>query len=192
VDQTLLVSDFGEIEGKVVSALSRAQIPITAVDWNWVPQLDESQLIVVTPLVDSRGPRETYARVLKALTVAGVYQSIPIRKLFVKSPDDPVAQKVIKELKETREGSIHIVRDATRNGALQYTMVFAPYVGSGGPIPSKRFSGNDGLREFLEKRLSIDRYHIDQALSELIQKQSTTIVNVQLSLRRAKKLNLAA
>jgi len=192
VDQTLLVSDFGEIEGKVVSALSRAQIPITAVDWNWVPQLDESQLIVVTPLVDSRGPRETYARVLKALTVAGVYQSIPIRKLFVKSPDDPVAQKVIKELKETSEGSIHIVRDATRNGALQYTMVFAPYVGSGGPIPSKRFSGNDDLREFLEKRLSIDRYHIDQALSELIQKQSTTIVNVQLSLRRAKKLNLAA
>lgn len=192
MDQTLLVNDFGEIEGKVVSALSRAQIPITAVDWNWVPQLEESQLIVVTPLVDSRGPRETYARILKALTVAGVYQSIPIRKLFVKSPDDPVAQKVIKELKETSEGSIHIVRDATRNGALQYTMVFAPYVGSGGPIPSKLFSGNDDLREFLEKRLSIDRYHIDQALSELIQKQSTTIVNVQLSLRRAKKLNLAA
>jgi hypothetical protein len=192
VDQTALVNSDIEIEGKVVSALSRAQIPVTAVDWNWVPQLEESQLIVVTPLVDTRGPRETYARILEALSIAGVYQSIPIRKLFVKSPSDPVAQRLIEDLKRTSEGSIHIVSNTTKTGAVQYAVVFAPYVGSGGAIPSKHLMGNDELRVFLEKRLGIDPYVVDQALAELTQRRSATIFNVQLSLRRAKKLNLAA
>jgi hypothetical protein len=192
VDQTSLVNSDIEIEGKVVSALSRAQIPVTAVDWNWVPQLEESQLIVVTPLVDTRGPRETYARILEALSIAGVYQSIPIRKLFVKSPSDPVAQRLIEDLKRTSEGSIHVVSNTTRTGAVQYAVVFAPYVGSGGAIPSKHLMGNAQLRVFLEKRLGIDPYMVDQALAELTQRRSATIFNVQLSLRRAKRLNLAA
>ena len=190
MDQTPLVNS--DIEGKVVSALSRAKIPVSAVDWNWVPDLEESQLIVVTSLVDTRGPRETYARILKALSVAGVYKSVPIRKLFVKSPDDPVARKLIEELKQTSEGSIHIVRDRTTNGVPHYTLVFAPYVGSGGAIPSKRLSGNADVRDFLEKRLGIHAYVVDQALAELAQTDSATIFNVRLSLKQAKKLNLAA
>jgi hypothetical protein len=190
VDQTPLVNS--GIEGKVVSALSRAKMPVSAVDWNWVPDLEESQLIVVTSLVDTRGPRETYARILKALSVAGVYKSVPIRKLFVKSPDDPVARKLIEELKQTSEGAIHIVRNTTKNGVPQYTLVFAPYVGSGGPIPSKGLTGDTELRDFLEKRLGIHLFDVERAVADLAQTDSATIFNVQLSLRRAKKLNLAA
>ena len=192
MDQTPLVTSDIDIQGKVVSALSRAQIPITAVDWNWVPQLNESQLIVVTPLVDTRGPRETYARILDALTAAGVYQSIPIRKLFVKSPGDPVAQKLIEELKRTSEGSIHIEKNVTINGLPQYSLVFAPYVGSGGAIPSRHLSGDRDLHVFLERQVGVHSYVADQALAELARSGSVTIPNVQLSLRRAKKLNLAA
>ena len=48
MDQTPLVNSDIEIEGKLVSALSRARVPVTAVDWNWVPQLEESQLVVDT------------------------------------------------------------------------------------------------------------------------------------------------
>jgi hypothetical protein len=192
VDQTALVNSDIEIEGKVVLALSRAQIPVTAVDWNWVPQLKESQLIVVTSLVTTRGPRETYGRILRALSESGVYQSVPIRKLFVKSPEDPIAQKLIEELKRTSEGSIRIVRNTARNGTPQYTVVFAPYIGSGGPIPAKSLSGNAELRSFLEKRIGIHLYDVDRAVAELAQTDSTTIFNVQLSVRRAKKLNLAA
>jgi hypothetical protein len=191
MDQTSLVNDV-EIEAKVVSALSRAQIPVTAVDWNSAAPLEKPQLIVVTPLVDTRGPRDTYARIFEALSNAGVYQSTPIRNLFVKSPADPDAKDLIAELKRMSEGSIHITRDNTRNGAPKYSLVLAPYVGSGGAIPSNRFAGNDQLRVFLEKRLGIDPSGVAQALSELSQKGSATIVNVQLSLRRAKKLKLAA
>ena len=68
MDQTPLVDSDLKIEGEVVSALSSAQIPVTAVDWSWVPQLGESQLIVVTRLVDKQGPREAYTRILLSIT----------------------------------------------------------------------------------------------------------------------------
>jgi hypothetical protein len=153
MDQTPLVNS--EVEGKVVSALSRAKIPVSAVDWNRAPDREESQLLVVTSLVDTKGTRETYLRIFKALSVAGVYKSVPITKLLVKSPNDPIARKLIEELKQSSEGSVHIVRNRVKNGTSQYNLVFAPYVGSGGAIPSKGLSGDADLREFLEKRLGI-------------------------------------
>jgi hypothetical protein len=192
MDQTPLVNSDIEIEGKLVSALSRARVPVTAVDWNWVPQLEESQLVVVTPLVDTLGPRATYARILEALSLAGLYQSMPIRKLLVKSPGDPASMKLIAELKRSSYGAIYIVRDANKSGGPQYILVFAPYVGSGRAIPSKRLAGNSDLRHFLEKRIGIRPFAVDQALAELAKTGSTTIFNVQLSQRRLKKLDLAA
>lgn len=192
MDKAALVTSDLEIEGLVIAALSRARIPVTAVEWNWVPQLYEWQLVVVTSLHDTKGPREAYARIIEALSVAGVYQSIPIRKLFVKSPDDPFAQELVRQLKMTTEGTIHIVRNTPGVNAPDYSVVFAPYVGSGGAIPSVRLQGEEELRDFLERRIGILPYAIDQALSQLTQKGSASIFNVQLNLRRAKKLNLAA
>lgn len=192
MDKTPLVANDFDIEGRVVSALSKAQIPVTAVDWDWVPQLEEWQLIVVTSLHDTRGPREAYARILEALLVAGVYQSIPLRKLFVKSPRDPAAQKLVQELKLTTEGNIHITRHTEANGRQQYSVVYAPYVGSGGAIPSKRLEGDDELRVFLQKHLGIHPYTVDKVLLDLTRMPNATVSNVQMSLRRAKRLNLAA
>jgi hypothetical protein len=192
VDKAPLVDNDLQIEVSVVSALSHARIPVTAVDWSWVPQLDEHQLIVVTSLYDTRGPREAYARILEALSAAGVYQSVPIRKLFVKSPEDPVAQQLVQELRFITEGSIHIVKGMQPNGRPQYSVVFAPYVGSGGAIPSKNLVSEEELRFFLETSLGIDRYYVNHSISELEHKSNTSIFHVQLSLRRAKQLNLAA
>ncbi len=128
MDQATLVNSDIEIEGKVVSALSRAKLPVAAVDWNWAPQLNGWQLIVVSRWVEERGPREVYARILDALSHAEVYRSIPIRKLVVKSPSDPVAQQLMDELKRLTEGSIHIVRNGTARDMSEYNLVFAPYI----------------------------------------------------------------
>jgi hypothetical protein len=192
VDKAALVANDLEVEGLVIAALSRAQIPVTAVEWNWVPQLHEWQLVVVTSLHDTKGPREAYARIIEALSSAGVYQSIPIRKLFVKSPEDPFAQELVRQLKLTTEGTIHIVRNAPGVSHPQYSVVFAPYLGTGGAIPSVRLQDDEELRSFLEKRLEIPPYVVSQALTELAQKGNASIFNVQLNLRRARRLNLAA
>jgi hypothetical protein len=118
--ETLVENDF-EVEGAVVSALSRAQIPVTAVDWKWVSELGEWQLIVVTRLHDQDGPNAAYRQILDALSKAGWYNSFPIRRLFVKSPQDPVAQALVQELKHNVEGSVHINRRLNE----PYTVVFA-------------------------------------------------------------------
>lgn len=192
MDKAALVASDLEIEGLVIAALSRTRIPVTAVEWNWDPQLHEWQLVVVTSLRDTKGPREAYARIIEALSVAGIYQSIPIQKLFVKSPEDPFAQELVRQLKMTTEGSIHILKEPPRVNTSGYSVVFAPYLGSGGAIPSVRLQGEEELSDFLERRVGILPYAIDQALSQLPQKGSASIFNVQLNLRRAKKLNLAA
>jgi len=194
MDKAALVTKDLEVEGLLIAALRHAQIPVTAVDWNWVPQLGEWQLIVVTPLYDTKGPREAYARINKALSLAPVYQSIPvpIRRLFVKSPEDPFAQELIRQLKLTTEGTIHILKHSSKNGRVQYSPVFAPYLGKGGPIPSATFEGEAELRSFLEKRVGILPYAVDQAVSHLQQRGRASIFNVQLNLRQARKLKLAA
>jgi hypothetical protein len=191
MDHAALVKRDIEI-GKIVSALSLAKIPVTALDWDQEPELDKLQLTVVTRLVDQRAPREAYARILDALSKAGVYDSISILQLRARSPEDPIAKQLMDELKMIAEGSVHIVRNKTRNRIPEYTLVFAPYLGSGGPIPGKHLKGNAELREFLEGPLRIRRYVVDPALVELEQTDSTTIFNVQISRRQAKRLNLAA
>jgi hypothetical protein len=191
VDKAALVANDLEIEGLVVEALSRAKIPVTAVDWIWVPQFEASQLVIVTSLHDTKGPREAYARIFEALSLAGVYQSIPIREIFVISPEDPLAQELVRQLKLTTEGTIHISR-TIEEGRAHYSLVFTPYLGKGGAVPSVRLNGDEQLRSFLEKRLGILPYVVDQAIGQLTQKGTASIFNVQLNLRRAKKLNLAA
>jgi hypothetical protein len=123
--------------------------------------------------------------------VAGVYQSIPIREIYVIGPQDPLAQELARQLKSITEGTIHV--STTRdNGRTAYSVVFTPYLGRGGAIPSVRFKDDNELRTFLEKRLAILPYVVDRILDQLSQKGTASIFNVPLSLRRAKKLNLAA
>jgi hypothetical protein len=192
VDKEALVASDIEIEGAIIAALSRAQIPVTAVDWNWVPQLDEWQLIVVTSLHDTKGPHQAYSRIIAALSDAGIYQNVPIRRLFVKSPEDPVSKKLVQEIKTTGGGSIHITRDVMNGGRQQYSVVFAPYSGSGGAIPSVRLEDDQKLRDFLGKRIGVASYLIDQAFSQFATKGTASIFNIRLSLRRAKTLKLVA
>ena len=193
VKASLVVRDL-EVEGLVVAALSRARIPVTAVavDRDRIEDLDEWQLIVVTSLLDTKGPREAYSRILEALSSAGVYQAVPFRKIFAKSPGDPAAKRLVQELKSMTEGSIHIIQDKRPNTNQQYSMVFAPYSGSGGPIPSVPLVGEVRLRQFLAGRLGIDAYAIEEAFAQLSRKGSASIFNVQLNPRRARRLKLVA
>jgi hypothetical protein len=192
MDKEILVANGDlEIEGLVVQALSQRQIPVTAVDWVWVPQFEAAQLVVVTDLYDSKGPLEANARILEALHLAGVYQRFAIRELYVMSPSDPLAQELVRQLRTISEGTIHISR-ANGRGAPGYSIVFTPYLGRGGPIPSVWLGDENELRVFLEQRLRIAPNTIDQAVLQLQQKKYTSIFNVQMNLRRAKKLHLAA
>jgi len=96
-----------------------------------------------------------------------------------------------RDLKDRTEGSIHIRSDRKSHSAHHYSVIFAPYTGRGGAVPSRHFQALDRLRSFLEDDLYISRSSVDEALSELERKGSSSILNVQLTRKELKKLALA-
>jgi hypothetical protein len=124
------------------------------------------------------------------LQQAGIYQDVPIRRLVVRSPQDPVVKYLERDLRAQTEGTIHIVASKKTN-QVQYSIVFAPFTGPGGALPSKTILGADELRQFLEEHLNISKSEIDEALSALNRKESASIFHVRLTKREAKSLGLA-
>ena len=186
MDKTTLVRKDIEIEGSVLAALSMAKIPVTLLDLNYVSQIDEWQLIIATPWYDSRGPRESYSRIFQALQDAGIYEDIPTRRLFLKSPDDPLVKALRRDIENKTEGSIRILKDKHR-----YRVTFAPYAGPGGAIPARHFQDLAKLRSFLKENLYISPSSVDEAVAELERKGSASIFNIQLTRKELKRLELA-
>jgi hypothetical protein len=59
-------------------------------------------------------------------------------------------------------------------------------------VPAKRITGLGDLRRFLEERLHIGKTAVvEEALPELERKGSTSIFNVQLTNKTAKRFGLA-
>ncbi len=190
MDQATLVRSDVETGGLVLEALSRAKIPVSLFEWNYAPQLDEWQLIVATPWYDSKGLYEANSRVLKALQDAGIYSIVPIRRLSVRSPNDPLVKSLGQEIKVQNEGVIHILRHNGSSPIGQFAVIFSPFAGPGGAVPAKRLSGTDELRDFLDRRLHIFPSLIDEALADLARKGNASIPNVRLTIRDAKRLGL--
>jgi len=191
VDKTTLVRSDSDLNALVQVALSRAKVPVTLCVLDYVPQLDEWQLIVATPWYDSRGPHEANAKVISALLDQGFYSDVPIRRVYVRSPQDPIVRSLELELKTQTEGTIHVVASTKQDGRKQYSVVFAPYIGPGGAMPAMNFSGPDQLRAFLEKRLRIDRSTVDEAINRLEHRRVASIFHVLLTKREVKNLGLA-
>lgn len=190
MDKATLVKRDIEVEGLVTTALSREGVRITLVDWQYIPQLDEWQLVIATPLYDKNGPRNANVAVVTALQRAGVYDDIPMRRIFVKSSQDPSVRELEREARLLTEGTVHVV-DFGRNGENDYSVTYTPYAGQGGPIPARRFHSADDLRVFLEDQLQIHRSSVEEALSDLRRLKSASLPSVGFTLRQAKKLGLA-
>jgi hypothetical protein len=190
VDKTAVVRSDLETRGLIQNALSLAAIPVTLVDVDYIPQLGEWQIFVATPLYDSKGPKEANRRVIKAFQDVGVYQGVPIRRVFVKSPNDSTVKELEAAVKEKREGAIHIL-ESSRSKSERYSVIFAPFAGPGGAVPSRRFDSLENLRAFLEEEIGVSRSSVDEAFSDIRREHSASIFNVHLTRREAKKLFLA-
>src|SRR5437868_5570376 len=95
---TLVNSDI-EIGRRIVAALTRASIPVTVYLWAFIPQLQEWQFMVATPLIDTKGPLAAYGEVNKALQREKVFEDVPSRRIFLKSPNDRTLKSLEKESK---------------------------------------------------------------------------------------------
>jgi len=188
VDKATLVRSDIDILGRVMLALSRSRIPVTLCDLNYVPQLDEWQLVIATPWYDTKGPHEAFAKVVSALQNDGIYSEVPIRRVFVKSPEDALVRAIAQETRTKTEGVIHIVDYKKPNNGNLYSLVFSPFTGPGGAVPSVRIMGEQQLRSFLENRVHVGIRQVDETLRELRLKGNAFIPHIQLTKRQAKAL----
>jgi len=201
-----------EIGRRIVAALTRANVPVTVYLWALVSE--EWLFIIATPLVDSRGPLAAYDQVNRALQRAGVLADVPRQMIFLMSPNDPELRVLEKQSKAMPQeafrvvnasiagrfvedaylytGSIHIVQLENSRGIVprKYSVIYAPYSGPGGAVPSLEFEGIESVREFLTSKLHIDRFAADVTLKELSERRSVSIPNVQLKTQELRRLGL--
>jgi hypothetical protein len=185
MDQAVLVKD-RDIGAKVMEALNRANIPASFVDWTYVPELEEWQLIIASPWFDSKGPLTTNRALVDAFQKANIYEDVPMRRVFLRSPSDPLVKRAERKAKVNNEGFLHILRHEARNTPT-YSVVFAPTAGPGGAVPARRISSLDELKIFLTEDLGLRLSAVDEALDELKRKGASSIFPVSLTTRQMKK-----
>ena len=208
-----LVNNDIEIGRRIVAALTRASIPVTVYLWAFIPQLQEWQFMVATPLVDTKGPLAAYGEVNKALQKEGVFEDIPLRRIFLKSPDDRVLKSLERESRAIPQEAFRVVNEqiagnfvedayvysgslditesenTPRGTSSTYWVTYAPYSGPGDSTVVVR--GLDSLRELLLSKLHFSRGVVESALGELSAKKRSSIPNVQLRARDLKRLSPA-
>jgi hypothetical protein len=211
---TLVNSDI-EIGRQIVAALTRANLPVTVYLWAFVPQLQEWQFIVATPLVDSKGPLAAYSEVNKVLRKEGVFDDAPLRRIFLRSPNDRVLKTLERESRVVPQesfrvvneqiagnfiedayvyhGSIDIVAVENSRGVVPntYSVIYFPYLGPGGAVPSRRIEGGENLKDFLEVKIRLRKDVVDSAVKELSESGSASVPNLQLRSQELKRLGLA-
>lgn len=208
----LVDRDLG-IGRRVLSALARAHIPVTVAFWAYVPQATEWQLFIGTPLVDSKGHKSAYQQVLRTLQSEGFNGGLPWRRIFLRSPKDSVLKVLEKKSKAASaevftlindeiggrfvedvylySGFIHIAHLRGTVSPPVYSVMFAPYNGPGGIVPSREIKGNEDLREFLRNRVHVDQESLNSALDTMAAYGSVSIPNIQLKHGDLKRLGLA-
>jgi hypothetical protein len=207
-----LVNHDIEIGRRIVAALTRASIPVTVYLWAFIPQLQEWQFMVATPLVDTKGPLAAYGEVNRALQKDGVFDDIPLSRIFLKSPSDKVLKSLEKESRVVPQETFRVVNDQIagnfvedaylyrgfiqinklqrRTNAEAYSVFYAPYEGPGGIVPDRKFQGIDQLRDFLKDSLHLSDAGIESALRDLAKRGNSTLPNVELRSKELRRLGL--
>ena len=90
MDTTALVTHFFfDVEGglKLVEALDRDQIPVSAAYWMFHEPSGEWRLYIATPLVSTDGIREAYGKILKEMRKIAV-SGLSARNIVALDPSD--------------------------------------------------------------------------------------------------------
>jgi hypothetical protein len=87
----------------VLAALDGAGIKIRTAFWGRLVESGEWRLFLIMPSVDNEGPRAVYSRIQRVIGKSHV--SLPISRITVVGPHDPVAREVRDSLLPAEYGS---------------------------------------------------------------------------------------
>jgi hypothetical protein len=207
----MLVNNDIEIGRRIVAALTRASIPVKVYLWAFVPQLEEWQFMVATPLVDTKGPLAAYAEVNKALRKERVFDDVPLRRIFLKSPNDPALKSLEKASRAVPHEDFRVVNEQIAGNLVEdayvygsaivvesknipkespsaYYVTYTPYSGPG--EPTWIVTGLDHLRPLLSM-LHVNQNVLESTIAELSTRKTASIPNVRLRSQDLKRLRPA-
>src|ERR1700674_244116 len=209
---TLVNSDI-EIGRQIVTALTRARIPVSVYLWAFVPQLQEWQFIIATPLVDSKGPLAAYGEVNRVLRKEGLFDDTPLKRVFLRSPSDRVLKSLEKESRAVPQESFRIVNEQIAGNFVEdayvyggsifivkagssrpdpreyYSIINSPRSGPRPPAPQLRKTIEE-VQQFLEEGLRMDKHTVDLQIAKLRTGQSA-LIPVSLTPHQLRDLELA-
>jgi len=209
---TALVDRDLDVGRRIIGVLARAGIPVTIAFWAHVPQIDEWQFFIATPLVDSKGPRSAYEQVLKSLrNDEGIEAELPWRRIFLRSPKDPTLRMLEKQSRIVQHDQFSVVNAPIAGNFIEdvyvygsaiiiesknipggspsaYYVTYAPYLGSGDP--TWIVTGLDHLKQLLS-RLHLNQNVVESVVEELSAKKKAFIPNVRLRAQDLKRLRPA-
>ncbi len=209
---TALVERDLEVGRRIMGALTHAGIPVKVAFWAHIPEIDEWQFFIATPLVDSKGPRSAYEQVLQALRNEDIDSDLPWRRIFLRSPKDPVLKALGEQSRSLPHenfqavnatigdkfvqdaylyaGSIYIVKvSMSPSGRDYYSIVYAPHKGPRLAAPPGPPLGIDDLKDFLVNKVHLSKETIDARLSDLNHRGSVSIP-IELTATELRKLGL--
>jgi hypothetical protein len=80
---------------RLLEQLDLAKIPVTAAFWLYADDAAEWRLVIVSPSVETLGPRQLYALLgVILMNPSGAPISIPLERIFLLSPHDNRYQQV--------------------------------------------------------------------------------------------------
>jgi len=188
VDKATLVDHDRKIGSHVISLLAANGIAVQEAFWVYVSQVEEWRLMLASPFVDQKGTRQTYVAVSNILNKSPLISEIPVRRISVLSPRDPVLQRVKSALGiPTRAalspsspigqyvlddafiygGSLHVFQSRRKGGTFLFHVTYAPYKGPGGAIPVLTFVGEEELSDFLINKVGLRENDAAEAQEEL-------------------------
>jgi hypothetical protein len=96
--------------------------------WLYEAHDGDWRLVLVTPLVDTNGPLAAYSQVQRILRESNLIDRLPLRKIFVASPNLPLVRLMRTAIRTGPGiGAVRFTRNAINNvmieGALIYRML---------------------------------------------------------------------
>ena len=80
---------------RLLEQLDLAKVPVTAAFWLYAEDADEWRMVIVSPFVETHGPRQLYTLIGVMLTnPAGPPIPIPLERIFLLGPHDIRYQEV--------------------------------------------------------------------------------------------------
>lgn len=126
MDKTALVDDEINLGREATEGLREDSLfDLRAALWLYVSDAGEWRLFIVTPLVDTDGPKKTYAAIQKALGRLDLSDRLPLWRISAISPTDPFVKALRRLVKAAPGGrGVRLTNNTINNVLIEDAYVY--------------------------------------------------------------------